>query len=367
MGFASLRFSNYRNLENESITFSSEQIFLIGENGQGKTNCIEALYSLCYGSSFRTHNDRDIIKLDEDTSYVVGTIVDEESSEQDICVSLFANKKKEILVNGKKIHDRKDLLQIIPCVVFSHDDLEFIKGTPASKRKFFNQTLCLYDIYYLDALRNYSKVVSARNLLLKQRKNELLDVYTHQVAEIGFHIQMQRREMIEKFNIVFRDYFKKVSRLPGEISIVYSPSWKQTESYETAMSIMNKSINRDMQYGTTTTGPHRDTFLFLYDGKDFCSIGSTGQLRLLSIILRVAQAHFFHEYTGKKPLLLLDDVLLELDKKRRELFVNNLPEYEQAFFTFLPDEDYNAFKRDTTEIFRVEKGRFRLWTKQDIF
>ncbi|RPJ07475.1 MAG: DNA replication/repair protein RecF [Spirochaetaceae bacterium] len=367
MGFLSLKLYNFRNLENAAVSFHAPEVFLVGENGQGKTNCIEAIYLLCYGSSFRTGNFRDMISLTHETAAVTGSMTGQNNSMREVTVSLSRKDKKEIHTDGKRITDRKDMLYYMPCVVFAHDDLDFVTGSPGMKRHFFNQTLCMYDPQYLAVFRDFMKVLSTRNLLLRQQNRDLCGVYSGKLAEYGFYLQQKRTDMILVFNQIFSRYFQRVSKLPSCVRIVYKASWSSCTNVEECLAMLERQTERDFQNGSTFSGPHRDNFLFLYEDADFCSIASTGQLRLLSIMLRVAQAHFFMTYTHKKPLLLLDDVLLELDRGRRDLFLENLPEYEQAFFTFLPDEDYNVFRKQSTEILRVEKGKLEPWKRPEIF
>jgi DNA replication and repair protein RecF len=367
MGFTTLKLFQFRNLKNAALQFPSREVFLIGENGQGKTNCLEALYLLCYGSSFRTRNDSLLIRVGEKEASVNGRYVSDEGTDREITVVLRNPGVKEIRVDGKRVADRKEILLSIPCVVFSHDDLEFVSGAPAKKRRFFNQTLCMYDLHYLDLLRNYRRVLSQRNTCLKQRASEMLPVYNRQLVEWGFEIQAKRTELVKSFNVIFKNFFRSIANLPGEIEIRYRPSWRDCPDPAACLELLKKREGEDLAFRTTTAGPHRDQFFYYYDESDFCQRASTGQLRLLSIILRVAQAWFFTENTGKKPVLLLDDVLLELDAGRRELFIKRLPDYEQAFFTFLPDEEFGRYHSETTAYCRVREGEVGPWNEPEIF
>jgi DNA replication and repair protein RecF len=367
MGFTALTVYQFRNLKNTTLQFPSREVFLIGENGQGKTNCLEALYLLCYGSSFRTRNDSLLVKNGEKECLVEGQYCSNDGGAHEISVILKIPGGKEIRMNNKRVADRKDILLSIPSVVFSHDDLEFINGAPSKKRRFFNQTLCMYDLHYLDLLRNYKRVLFQRNSCLKQKALEMLPVYNKQLVEWGFEIQMKRAGLMDLFNGIFKHYFKAIAKLPGEIEIRYRPSWRECGTRGACLEWLAKKEAEDSAFRTTTSGPHRDQFQYMYDGVDFCQRASTGQLRLLSIILRVAQACFFTEHTGKKPVLLLDDVLLELDAGRRELFVKSLPEYEQAFFTFLPDEGFGRYRRETTGYRRVQEGEVLPWIEPEIY
>lgn len=367
MGFSAVKFFQFRNFISEQPVFSSREVYLIGENGQGKSNCLEALYLLCYGSSFRAKNDVDMIATSKTEASVIGQYVSTNRVSHEMSVILKRREPKDIRLDDKRVLDRKEILLSIPCVIFSHEDLEFINGPPAKKRKFLNQTLCMYDLGYLDLLRNYKKVLHERNTVLRQKKTELLTLYDFQLAHYGFQIQEKRKVLVKSFNVIFQKYFQIISGLPGTIEIVYCPSWQSCADEKGCVAYLSAKQERDLLFRTTTSGVHRDQFSYHYQGADFCRIASTGQVRLLSIILRVAQAGFFTECSGRLPILLVDDVLLELDKRKRELFMKHLPEYEQAFFTFLPDEGYALYATPQTQFYQVENGRIAPWKKQATF
>lgn len=364
MGFSFIRLYQFRNFTDESHCIDSREIFLIGENGQGKSNYLEALYLLCYGASFRIKYDAYLIQNARDEASVIGKYETELGGEREINVFLKRREAKEIRIDGKRILDRKEILLSIPCVVFSHQDLEFIIGTPSKKRRFFNQTMCMYDASYVDLMGNYKKVLRERNSLLKQKKTDLLELYNQQLIHFGFQIQEKRKKLVKGFNKVFQEHFRKISGLPGKIEIVYNPAWNECQNQNDCAVFLREREAQDRYFRTTTSGPHRDQFFYFLEGSDFCKIASTGQIRLLSIILRVAQTSFYAECSGRKPVLLVDDVLLELDRPKRERFIKSLPDYEQAFFTFLPDEEYVNYESPQTAKYQVVNGRINQWKKQ---
>ena len=147
------------------------------------------------------------------------------------------------------------------------------------------------------------------------------------------------------------------------MSIAYHPSWKKTKTSEDALELLEGKRERDKILGTTTSGPHRDDIVFKYGENDFSQLASTGQMRLLSLILKVTQAIYYHEQSGKKPILLLDDVLLELDAQRKVAFLASLPEYEQAVFTFLPEENFLHYAKKDTLLYSVKGGYLGPWKK----
>ncbi len=359
MAFVSVAYHDFRNIHNATLDLDAPVVYLVGENGQGKTNFIESIYLLCYGASFRTRRDARLIRLGRDLAQVRGRSHRPGGIDRDIAVKISKGGKKEIRVDGRAINDRMDLMENIPCIVFAHQDLAFITGSPEMGRRFFNQTLSLFDPLFVGLLRSYRKLLKSRNILLKEGSRTLLPAYTKNLAEIGVQIQTRREGIIEEFNASFSALFTAVSGLQGETYIRYRSSWPNGLSAEEVLEFMLRREDRDLSFETTTTGPHRDRFLLMHNGKEFSHIASTGQVRLCSLILRVAQANFFSGKTGKQPVLLLDDVLLELDAAKRERFIQELPVFEQAFFTFLPDEQFRKYGSDDTLIYRVAGGEFR--------
>ncbi|MBN1797829.1 MAG: DNA replication/repair protein RecF [Spirochaetales bacterium] len=367
MAFTSLNLSDFRNFKNTQMDFNSSQIFFIGDNGQGKTNIIEALYLLCYGSSFRVRFDNLMINNDSNTALIKGDFLDHNELNKKISIQLSRSKAKEIVVDDKRVSDRKELIHNIPCVVFSHNDMQIIIGAPYLQRRFFNQTLSIYDIVFIDLLRKYKKILSYRNRILKERKFDLLDVYNIKLAQYGLEIQKKRENTVASFNPIFSDLFQRITGFKEQLVIHYEPSWKECSDENNVLDILKRRQEKDVIWKNTTSGPHRDRFFFYLGKNDFLKIASTGQTRLISIILKIAQAQFYTEVTQKKPLLLLDDVLLEIDKKKRELLIRLLPAYDQAFFTFLPDEDFASYEKSGTLKYLIKNGVIQAWNEPEIY
>lgn len=339
MSFSSLKFYNFRNLNDIEIKFSGKNIYLIGENGQGKTNFLEAVYLLCIGSSFRVKNESYLIKNGFSEMSVKGLYNNKDNSNN--LQIKYQKGKKSIFVDNYRLTDRKQLLRDYPCIAFTHEDINYVNGPPAYRRQFINQTISLYDFAYIDSLRAYNRILKLRNRVLKERKTGLLDIYDSQLADAGIHIQQKREKLLSEFNSGFSELYKRISATDVDLILRYSPSWKISEKTEKAdiLNMLKEKRTADLMYGTSTSGPHRDRIGFYTGKSDFAVIASTGQIRLISLVLRASQASFAASVTGKKPVLLLDDVLLEMDLKKRQRFLDNLPEYNQAFFTFLPDEN----------------------------
>jgi len=352
------------------IETSAKNIFLVGENGQGKTNFLEALYFCSYASSFRGSRDGDIAH-NEKKDFSASITTANSTLGGAVCGEVlvkFDKGKKTVFIDGKKAEDRKELLSIVPCVVFCHEDMEFVSGSPERCRWFFDQALSLYDPVYLDDLRGYRKVLKSRNTVLRDYKqglnsgpDALLDVLDRQLALYGFRLMEKRETAARLFSGVFSQLFEQVAGVAVEaggtgMAVQYIPSWK-AGSGEDAVSLLRKRRAADLATGVSLSGPHRDRYVFTLNGREFAGNASTGQRRLLALLLRVAQARRFRETTGGNPVLLLDDVLLEMDGEKRRRFLAALPGYDQAFYTFLPEEPFRHYRTDDTLVYYVRQGR----------
>ncbi len=360
MPFLSLSVVNYRNLRSASIDLLSDEIFFVGENGQGKTNMLEALYYCAYGSSFRTHSDAETARHGQ-KDFSVRALFKNESGHTDTVSIIYQNGKKRIEKNTKRIADRKDMVQTIPCVLFCHTDLDFVSGEPERRRFFIDQTLSLYDVLYIDMLRRYKKILKSRNQALKDAQFDLIDVYDTHLVQYGLEIQEKRRNALFLFNRIFTPLYEKVSGIAG-VSIRYEPSWKALGGSDTLPSEQSVRVHikerreAECSLGTTLSGPHRDRIRFVKDGVPFVPSASTGQRRLIAVLLRIAQALFYMDAAHKKPVFLMDDVLLEIDQHKREKVFSLLPAYDQLFCTFLPGEPYERYKKENTRVYAMCEG-----------
>ncbi|MCK9170494.1 MAG: DNA replication and repair protein RecF [Treponema sp.] len=364
MPFLSLSLNNFRNLKNDKIDLSLREIYFVGENGQGKSNILESLYYSAYGTSFRTHIDAQLIKLGTKNFSISSLYQQESGSVQKIDI-FYENGIKRIEKNEKRIQDRKELINTIPCVLFCHDDMQFATGEPECRRFFLDQSLTMFDPMYIDDMRNYKKILKNRNQLLKDRSYEMLDIYDVQLAKNGLEIQKKRKNAVFQFNQIFGKLYEDISGISG-VTIFYAPSWKELPdtigtrfpSSEEIVALLAEHHDQDKIMETTLSGPHRDRIIFMYQGRQFIPVSSTGQQRLVALLLRVAQAVYYSRITGMKPVFLMDDVMLELDPDKRQKMTAMLPDYDQLFCTFLPGEPYERYKHSTTRIYHIKNGEW---------
>jgi len=353
--FLSISFTNFRNIENNTLDLLSKEVYFVGDNGQGKSNILESLYMISYGSSFRTKSDDEIITEGEQ-NYSIRSIFRDQNDHTNTVSIIYRDSKKRIEKNAKQINDRKQLVNTIPCVLYSHDDLDFSIGSPDRKRFFIDQSLSMYDTSYIDISRKYKKILKTRNAILKEKRSDLLDVLDAQLSEAGIEVTHRRKNTITAFNRVFARLYKEVCGIDN-VTIDYSPVWKG-DTAESALIALAEKRELDLSMGLSMSGPHRDRIRFIKNKKTFVPTASTGQRRLLSLLLRTAQAQYYTEVTGKLPVLLMDDVMLELDPEKRQRFTALLPEYDQLFCTFLPGEPYERYKKTTTKIYTINEGKW---------
>jgi DNA replication and repair protein RecF len=362
---SSLRTASFRNLADAELDTGGKDVFLVGENGQGKTNFLEALYFCSYASSFRGVRDGELVRTGESACSASVNLKSGGPETGPVphewVLVKYEGGKKTVTLDGKKVEDRKDLLDVAPCIIFCHEDMEFVAGTPERRRWFFDQTQSLYDPVYLDDLRRYRKALKSRNTVLKESRGVLhggsaaiLDALDPQLAAYGGKLMESRREAADRFSAAFSPLYQEVSGIDG-ITVRYSPSWKEGDAAEICR-VLEERREGDCAAGTSLSGPHRDRYVFTRRGGEFSGKASTGQRRLLALLLRIAQARRFSEVTGKNPVLLLDDVLLELDPEKRRRFLAVMPGYDQAFYTFLPEEPYERYAKSGALVYHVSGG-----------
>ncbi len=353
MSFLSFSCVNFRNLKNATINIGYPEVFLVGKNGQGKTNFLEALYISAYGASFKNSTEMQIVKEGE-RSYSIRSLYKESDDISHNLFVQFNRGKKEFQKDMKKI-DRKELVSTVPCILFYTSDIEFVNGSQTRKRFFFDQCLALYDKSYLSLFNTYLKILMAKNLVLRSEGDiRLLETYNLQLSVLAFSILNRRLSLIEKFNSEFLDYYKAISGIEG-VKIKYQSTITACSEDE-LLEMLNRKKNEEIRMGISVIGPHRDRITFVKDDIPFDRQASNGQKRLMSLILRVLQAKFYTEKTNKKPIILMDDVMLELDNETRRKFMSLLPEYKQLFCTFLKGETFEDYKLKKTKVFFVEDG-----------
>ena len=318
----SLELTDYRNYKELNIEFDKGTNILYGDNAQGKTNILEAIYLSATTKSHKGSKDKEIINFDKDEAHI-RSIVIKDGIDTKIDMHLRSSKSKVIAIDGSKIKKAAELLGILNVVFFSPEDLSIIKNGPGERRRFVDMELCQLDNFYLYNLSNYNKIINQRNKLLKDiylnpSLKETLNIWDSQLVSFGSKIIERRISFAEQISGILKEYHNKLSGGKEDIQIVYEPN-VSIEDYSSKMSSYQE---RDISSKMTLVGPHRDDFSFLVNGVDIRKYGSQGQQRTAALSLKLSEIELVKKITKDSPVLLLDDVLSELDSNRQNYLLD---------------------------------------------
>ena len=339
----SLELQNFRNYDSLNIHFSSGTNILYGDNAQGKTNILEAIYLSSTTKSHKGSKDKDIINFEKEEAHI-RTFLEKEGIENKVDMHLRKNKSKGIAINGQKIKKAAELLGLLNVVFFSPEDLSIIKSGPAERRRFVDMELCQLDSFYLYNLNNYNKIVNQRNKLLKDmyfrpELRDTLNIWDSQLVSFGSKIIERRELFVKQLNEIIYEIHKKLSGDKENLCICYEAD-TTIENYEQAL---KASQERDIKLKQTTVGPHRDDFSFMEGTIDIRKFGSQGQQRTAALSLKLSEIELVKKMTKDNPVLLLDDVLDSIGDIQTIITCTGLDELIN-----------NRFEID--KIFRIENG-----------
>ena len=359
----------YKNLSEVNILPDKRMNIFCGDNAQGKTNLIEAVW-LCSGCrSFRGSREKEFIGFDKEFADVRLTFTDE-TRKQEIRFAAKKGEMKEKLVtlNGVKLPLMSKLFGSFQCVVFTPDDLNLAKGSPENRRSFIDLSISQIKGSYVSALNTYNNVLAQRNALLKSFSKsggdiDSISVWDEQLAKAGAYISVIRNTYCNMLNNYTSSLYNKLASGKENFQLYYQstiyPDLNGKTEYEGEltelyMDKLKKSVNEDIRAGFTTTGVHRDDIITLIDGQPARYLGSQGQSRSIAIVFKLAQAEILKSEKGEYPVMLLDDVMSELDGGRQRFILNSI-ENMQVLVTCCDDR----FLSDMTggKVFRVNKGR----------
>lgn len=351
----SMELKDYRNYDALTISFDPGTNILYGDNAQGKTNILEAIFVAATTKSHKGSKDREIIHFDREEAHI-RTYLEKEGVETRVDMHLRCSKSKGIAIDGQKIKKAADLMGLCSVVFFSPEDLGIIKNGPAERRRFVDMELCQLDSYYLYHLNHYNKIVNQRNKLLKDMYfqpglSETLEVWDMQLAQYGSKVIERRKIFVDQLNEIIVGIHKKLSGGKEELLIQYEPDTEPEEFADR----LKKARERDMKMKTTSVGPHRDDFAFMIGNVDARRFGSQGQQRTAALSLKLSEIELVKKITNDTPVLLLDDVLSELDSSRQKLLLGSIGDI-QTIITCTGLEEFVSSRFEINRVFRVEKG-----------
>ncbi len=318
-----IKLVNFRNYKQQEIELSPNMNLFFGENAQGKTNILEAVFLCAIGKSFRAKKEKELINLEKKQAFVE---IEYEKSDRSGKIKIILDDKKTIFLNDIKQSKLSDILGKINMVMFSPDDIEILKSSPAKRRRFLNIMISQLRPHYVHSLNMYQKTLEQRNNYLRQivkenKPEEMLEIWDESLANYAKEIYEYRNEFVGKIKEKISDIHSQITDRQEELKIKYISDCENKENYKEELI---KSRKADIERGYTSKGIHRDDIYFFINKKQVNIYGSQGQNRTVILSLKLAELEIIKEETEEYPILLLDDFMSELDGKRRENFLKNI-------------------------------------------
>ena len=366
MNLTKINLTNFRNYSKVNINLGSKINIFIGDNAQGKTNILESIVVLALTKSHRSITNPDIIQFNKKKSIIKGT-VKKNRLISNLEVELGDGYKK-ISVNGTEIRKLSDYISNLNIILFSPDDLELIKGSPSIRRNMLNIELSQISNTYLNVYNEYNKILKTRNEYLKILFNnsiadkKYLDIITEKLISSAVIIYKKRQEYLDIINSRINYYYKNISGNDG-LKVQYVPNIKLTsfdddEIKQELKKVFDKNYVKELNYGMTMYGPHRDDFTFYFNDNDLKAFGSQGQQKLAVLAFKLSEISIFRNFIGNDPVLLLDDVFGELDiKKKNKLLKLIIDENIQSIITTTDVKNINKKYLTDAFIYEVNNGK----------
>jgi len=353
----SLSLVNYKNFESKSLTFNDTINCIVGNNGVGKTNVLDAIYHLSFGKSYFNPVASQNIKHDEEFFVVNGNYKKENKSEK-ILVSLKRGQKKVIKRNGKAYNKFSEHIGFIPLVIISPADRDLITEGSDTRRKFIDSVISQSDKVYLNDLIKYNKILAQRNSLLKYfalnntYNKDTLEVYNSQLTDFGTKVFNKRDVFLKTFIPIFKARYQAISNVNETVDLVY-----KSNLFTTDLNMLStQAINKDKAIQYTSVGIHKDDLVFNIDNHPIKKFGSQGQQKSFLIALKLAQFDFIKQQSGVNPILLLDDIFDKLDEARVTQLIK-----------LVDDENFGQLFISDTHAERTEKAVKQVHQSYEIF
>lgn len=323
MWIKKIKINNFRNYKSQEINLEKNINIFYGENAQGKTNIIEAIFLSSMGKSFRAKKDKEMIMLGEEKSNIE---IEYEKTDRDGKIKIELGNKKIVYINGIKIKKLSELLGKINVVIFTPDDINILKGGPQNRRRFLDIMISQLRPNYMYNLNLYLKTLEQRNNYLRQIKEEnknenMLDIWDEELSNYAINIYNYRKEFIEKIKNKIKNIHSEITNNKEEIEIDYLSECISKEKY---LELLKQRRKLDIIKGYTTKGIHRDDFNIYINKKELGIYGSQGQHRTAILSLKLSELNIVKDEIGESPILLLDDFMSELDEKRRKNFLEKI-------------------------------------------
>lgn len=364
-----LRVQEFRNILPTTLECSRRRNYLFGDNAQGKTNLIEAIYLLCLAKSFRTNEDGALVPFNKSSFLIEGDFSSAENIQRHVGIMYDQASGKKIKVDGKKLQQYSKLVGLFPIIILSANDHEITAGPPAMRRRFFNVLLSQSSSRYLDDLKHYEKVLKQRNKLLADSVSgdrsvlAQMDIWDAQLVDVGARIIAARAAIVNDINPYLGDFYRRISNQKWSLRVRYQPNAAVGDSEDVKESffrLLKRAAARERMQGKTLVGPHRDEFVFYISDYDLRRFGSRGEHKSALVSLKAAEAYVLQQRRQTPPILLLDDLYAELDQERSHNVLNLFDPGSQVFITgtsldYAGMKNSNGLSHDQT-VFKVQAG-----------
>ncbi len=367
MYLSELQLNHYRNYESVDVHFSPDTNVLIGENAQGKTNLLEAIYVLALARSHRTNTDRELIQWHEDFAKITGLV--QRSAGKTPLELVLSQKGKKAKVNHLEQAKLSQYIGQLNVVLFAPEDLNIVKGSPAVRRHFIDMEFGQMSSKYLYNISQYKSILKQRNQYLKQLQRRqakdlvYLGVLSDQLAAYGAEVTVARRQFLQQMEKWAQKLHQEITKDREVLTFKYQSQIPEEqldqsveELYQQFQTLYEKQQIREVEQGTTLIGPHRDDVQFLVNDKDVQAFGSQGQQRTTALSVKLAEIDLMKAQTGEYPILLLDDVLSELDDLRQTHLLKTFQNKVQTFLTTTSLENVKKEIIATPRVFTVTNG-----------
>lgn len=361
MKIQNLNLKNFRNYNKLDISFNDKLNIIIGNNAQGKTNILEAIYYLSITKPISINNDKSIIMRDKEGTSISTVVVDKDSSNK-LTVNVTSNGKK-LLINSNEIKKHSDFIGKLKVILFTPDSLGIIKEGPGNRRRFLNIEISQLYVRYINILNEFNVILKQRNEYLKiiregNYNKEYMNILNEKFISLSIDIYKYRKKFIDLLNRYIGSIFKDISSYEG-LSLRYITNIDLSDMNNIEKVLMEKidaGFNREVIYGSTLIGPHRDDFGFILEDNDLLLYGSQGQLKMAVLALKLAEIEVFKDICGENPVILLDDLFSELDINKRNKVINYLNKDMQTIITTTDLSNVDEEYINNSYIFEIENG-----------
>ena len=338
-----LKLVNFRNYKETEIEFSKGVNIIVGDNGVGKTNLVEAIDFLTIGKSFKTNDELEMIRFEKEFAKVE---LDFFRKEKKNIKCVISNAGKRFLYNDIELKKLTELNGKLVDVLFVPEDVSFFKDNPSNRRRFLDLNISFLNKEYLKDLSLYKKLLKERNTLLREENvdRNYISVIDEQMIEVQYRIITHRKEMVRKLNLLINDKFQNLDQGNNYVSLIYETVYSNLQDYgrfkERLLEIYEEEFETDLRRKSTSRGIHHDNLIMLLNGREIGVYGSQGQNRLGALSLKLSILEILKRELNEEPIVILDDVLSELDVKHQQKLIEELTKIEQVFITCAKEDYY---------------------------